>query len=165
MRRRIESRGSPTWRSWQRRFQLRRLRRSGQQGRRKTKRDLVSRKSRKKRDSRNEWLVVSYALCFSERSNMIRTGMCPLAIKRLLLILAWVVLVEECGQKSGWSAQGVEVRRGEKTASSGDHPWVILKEGGINRIYIYIYLRQWRSQWRWGVKKLEGAGFPSNASW
>lgn len=37
-------------------------------------RDLSSHKSRKKRDLRNEWLIVSWALCSSERSNKIRTG-------------------------------------------------------------------------------------------
>lgn len=51
------------------------------------------------RDSRNEQFVVSYALCSSERSNMIRTGMCLLAVRKLL-ILAQLVLGEECGQKS-----------------------------------------------------------------
>lgn len=45
-----------------------------------------------------------------------------LAIRRLLLILARVVLVEKCEHKSDCSAQRGELRRGRRTASSIDYP-------------------------------------------
>ena len=54
------------------------------------------------------------------------------------MVLTWIVSVEWYGQKPSCHTQSVCVGGGEKTTSSADYPWVILKEEGVNRLFSFF---------------------------
>ena len=89
-----------------------------------------------------DWLTD--ASCSSERSNEIRISVgLSLAVRSLLLVLTWIVSVEWYVQKPSCCAHSMCVWQGaggggEKTTSSADYPWVILKEEGVNRIFFFL---------------------------
>ena len=100
----------------------------------------------KSRTRLSDWTdSLTDASCSSERSNETRISVgLSLAVRSLLLVLTWIVSVEwyvqnpSCCAQSMCVWQGAGGGGGEKTTSSADYPWVILKEEGVNRLFFFL---------------------------